>query len=161
MLKEETRERDTSAIMRRVRSRDTTPEMLLRRALWAKGIRYKVSSSKLPGKPDVFLSALRLAIFIDGDLWPGNQWRLRKRSALEDQFQETVSKGYWLNKIRRNMERDCAATSALLKDGWTVLRFWEKDILKNLHTCVELTLDVIKNGVAPSALSVLLKKSRS
>ena len=60
---------EISAIMRRVRSRDTTPELLLRKALWAAGLRFRTCSENLPGKPDIVVHSKRLAIFIDGDFW--------------------------------------------------------------------------------------------
>ena len=123
--------------MRSVRSSNTGPEVRFRRALWAEGLRYRTCSKKLPGKPDVVLSLQRLAIFIDGDFWHGGQWQQRNCSALEEQFQKTRSRQYWLEKIRRNMDRDCAATNALLSDGWTVLRFWERDVKNNLSKCIE------------------------
>ena len=68
---------EISAIMRRVRGRDTTPEMRLRRALWARGLRYSVAPTQLPGKPDIVFPGARLAVFVDGDYWHGNQWRRR------------------------------------------------------------------------------------
>lgn len=145
--------------MRKVRSTNTTPEMLLRRALWAKGLRYKVCETDLPGRPDVVLPSARLAVFIDGDLWHGHQWRLRGLSALEDQFRETKSKDYWLHKIRRNMSRDCSATASLMSAGWTVLRFWESEIYKNLDACIEITINVVRNGSEPNSFSLLPQKT--
>lgn len=152
-------ERDTSAIMRRVASTGTTPEIIFRKALWAKGFRYSICSSKLPGKPDVVLPSKRVAIFIDGDLWHGGQWRRRGKVTLEDQFTETSSKEYWVNKIRRNMHRDCASTSALMSTGWTVLRFWESQIYKNLEQCVKTTLETVENGAMLTSLMLLPKKN--
>src|SRR5947209_20022397 len=112
----------TSERMRRVRSTDTTPELLFRKALWRKGLRYALCKTELPGKPVIVLPSRRIAIFIDGDLWHGGQWQRRGKVALEDQFRTTVSRGYWLEKIRRNMERDFRHTNTLLVAGWTVLR---------------------------------------
>jgi DNA (cytosine-5)-methyltransferase 1 len=158
--KEQARDsKEISAIMRRVRSQNTTPELRLRRELWAKGLRYKKYSAELPGKPDLVLPAHKLVIFIDGDLWHGNQWRRRGLSKLEDQFQATASKSYWLKKIRRNMERDCRATAALVKAGWTVLRFWEKDIQKNLETCVETTLNAVQTTAQTTPAALLPQKT--
>jgi DNA (cytosine-5)-methyltransferase 1 len=131
-----------SAIMRRVRSKDTTPETLFRKALWAHGLRYRLYSPRLPGKPDIVIPSLRLCIFIDGDYWHGGQWVRRRLASLEDQFPNTRSKGYWLKKIRKNMGRDCSATAALLSDGWKVLRFWESQVMKDLEACVNVALDV-------------------
>lgn len=153
------RKRDISAIMRRVRCKDTTPELLLRRALWAKGLRYRKYSANLPGKPDIVFNSCKVAVFIDGDLWHGNQWRRRGLTKLEDQFRTTASKGYWLKKIRRNMERDCRATTALLNTGWSVIRFWEKDIHNNLETCVEAILNTVQNGAQTTPAALLPQKT--
>src|SRR5258708_22510797 len=108
--------------MRRVRSRDTTPELLLRRALWAAGLRFRTCCTTLPGKPDIVIHSKRMAIFIDGDFWHGGQWRRRPVASLGDQFRQTESPGYWLRKIRRNIDRDCRATSALLPGGRSGVR---------------------------------------
>lgn len=145
--------------MRRVRSGDTTPEINFRRALWARGLRYRVSPRSLPGKPDVVLSGPKVAVFIDGEYWHGGQWQRRKLLALEDQFAGTRSKDYWLFKIRRNMERDCAATAALQSAGWTVLRFWESEIKANLEECVKKTLQVAANGAPDSTFGFVPFKS--
>src|SRR5215813_9168067 len=151
--------RDISAIMRKVRGSDTTPEMKFRKALWAKGLRYKPNSAQLPGKPDVVLAAHKTIIFIDGDFWHGGQWRKRKLSALEDQFERTKSRDYWLKKIRRNMRRDCAVTAELLSQGWTVIRFWESDIRKDLEGCIETTLRVLNGKIKPDVMSVAPRKT--
>src|SRR5258708_19625585 len=92
--------------MRRVRSRDTTPELLLRRALWAAGLRFRTCSTTLPGKPDIVIHSKRMAIFIDGDFWHGGQWRRRRLASLDDQFRQTESRAYWLGKIRRKIAPD-------------------------------------------------------
>jgi DNA (cytosine-5)-methyltransferase 1 len=152
-------ERDISAIMRKVRSIDTAPEMRFRKALWGKGIRYRTASSSLPGKPDIVISSKRLCVFIDGDFWHGGQWKRRSLSSLEDQFRETTNINYWLKKIRRNIDRDCIATSRLLLDGWTVIRFWESEIRNNLEGCVEMTVNVIKYGPEINHFSLLSQKT--
>jgi DNA (cytosine-5)-methyltransferase 1 len=145
--------------MRKVRASDTTPEKQFRKALWAEGLRYKPNSAKLPGKPDIVLAAHKTIIFIDGDFWHGGQWRKRKLSALEDQFERTESRDYWLKKIRRNMRRDCAVTAELLSRGWTVIRFWESDIRRDLKGCVEMTLRVLNGEIKPGVMSVAPRKT--
>jgi len=152
-------DQDISAIMRKVRSGDTTPEVAFRKALWARGFRYKVSPRDLPGKPDVVMPSRKIAVFIDGDFWHGNQWRRRKRASLEDQFTRTRSRDYWLAKIRRNMQRDCEATAALLSDGWTVLRFWESDIRRDVEGCVLMTVGVADGTVNPDEASLAPQKT--
>jgi DNA (cytosine-5)-methyltransferase 1 len=132
--------------MRKVHGRDTTPELALRRALWARGLRYRVNTTDLPGKPDIVISSAHVAIFVDGDFWHGNQFRKRKLNALEEQFPETATKMYWLTKIRRNMARDAANTSALLSQGWTVLRFWESQLRADLEGCVAMVARVVEQA---------------
>ena len=142
-----------AAIMRQVRGRDTTPELRLRRALWARGLRYSVAPATLPGKPDIVFAGAHLAVFVDGDYWHGNQWRRRGKAALEEQFAASseASRAYWLRKIRRNMRRDCEMTAALLRQGWVALRLWESQITANMEGCVSLiadTLDAQRRGAA-------------
>lgn len=136
--------RDVSAIMKRVKSRHTAPELMLRKALWNCGTRYSLKSASLPGKPDVVFRGRKVAIFVDGDFWHGGQWRKRRLNALEDQFTHTASKNYWLDKIRRNVRRDFRVTKILLRQGWTVLRFWESDIRNNLDGCITMTLETLQ-----------------
>jgi len=83
----------------------------------------------------------------------------RGKLALEEQFQVTLSKEYWLQKIRGNIERDAKSTHTLLVSGWTVLRFWESEIQRNVDQCVETTLKVIERGAEPTRLSLLPRKS--
>lgn len=140
--------------MRRVHSVGTAPEIALQKALSSLGLKYSINRSDLAGKPDIVLKSSRVAIFIDGDFWHGSQWKKRRLPSLESQFTKTSSKKYWIHKINRNMRRDCAATDALLSNGWTVLRFWESDIKKNMDECLDHIIDASKNGFhfSPNAL---------
>ncbi len=135
----------TSERMRKVRSENTAPEVILRKALWKKGIRYRVAPKDIAGKPDIAITSKRVAIFIDGDFWHGNQWRKRGLTSLEDQFKKSKSKNYWSKKIRGNIERDCKNVNSLLEEGWKVIRFWESDIYEDLESCLGLVLSAI-NG---------------
>lgn len=148
---------EISAIMRSVRSTNTTPEIRFQAALDARGITYEAGRNDLPGKPDIVVPERRLLVFIDGDYWHGGQWRRRGLTALEDQFANTASgqREYWLKKIRRNMARDARTTAALLAQDWTVLRFWESDIKRELERCVDMTLDLIHNGAAQTPFALL------
>jgi DNA (cytosine-5)-methyltransferase 1 len=127
--------------MRLVRSRDTTPELLLRKALRAAGLRFRTCAANLPGKPDIVIESKRLAIFIDGDFWHGGQWRRRGLTSLEEQFRETESRAYWLRKIRRNMDRDCRATASLIENGWGVVRLWESEVRSDVERCMAKILN--------------------
>ena len=151
--------KNISEIMRKVRSEGTTPEIRFRKALWSKGLRYKKAKKTLPGKPDIVFTSKKLAIFIDGDFWHGTQWRLRNLSCLEEQFQNSARREYWLEKITNNIKRDLEVTEKLLNDGWTVLRFWESDIKKNLEYCINLTLNIYNNGSEFTPYSLLPRKT--
>src|SRR5712691_2115629 len=141
--------------MRRVRSRDTAPEVLLRKALWAAGLRFRICAEDLPGKPDIVNRSAKLAIFIDGDFWHGGQWRRRGLASLDDQFRQTESRDYWLRKIRRNMDRDCRATAALAAGGWNVVRLWESEVLADVERCAGKIL----NSQPDKALSITPAKT--
>jgi DNA mismatch endonuclease (patch repair protein) len=148
--------RDVSAIMRRVHSTDTTPEVALRKALADAGFRLMDSGKKeLPGKPDIILSEEHIAIFVDGDFWHGGQWRRRKFVSLEEQFKRSASKDYWVAKIRRNVERDFRNTGALIEEGWMTLRFWESSIKKDVGGCVERVIRASKKGLRPDICSLI------
>src|SRR2546427_2585213 len=126
--------------MRRVRSKDTTPELLLRKALSAAGLRFRTYSTKLAGKPDIVIHSRKLAIFIDGDFWHGGQWRRRRLASLDEQFVNTESRGYWLGKIRPNMHRDCRATAGLLAAGLSVVCVLGSDGLADTEQIVGMIL---------------------
>jgi DNA mismatch endonuclease, patch repair protein len=100
--------------------------------LWRRGFRFRKHVAHLPGCPDVIFARNRLAIFVDGDFWHGRDW-----TNLRAQLQRRANPGYWIAKIGRNRERDLTQTMLLEAEGWTVLRIWESDVLKNpdLHLC--------------------------
>ena len=134
--------RNASEIKKKNRSRDTKAEMLLRRALWKLGVRYRLHDARLPGKPDIIVARARVVIFCDGDFWHGRNWRSRKAKLARG-----ANSAYWLAKIEANIRRDRLKTQALEQLGWTVLRFWETDILRD------------PQSVAESALTSVLKRS--
>jgi DNA mismatch endonuclease (patch repair protein) len=141
--------------MRQVRSQHTTPEVAFRKALWAKGVRYRLHDSGLPGKPDIVIPRGRLVVFIDGDYWHGNQWRTRGHACLEAQFVASPKAEYWIGKISGNMRKDRQNTARLLSEGWRTLRFWESDIMTSVDQCVEATLEAVYAESAPSLASRL------
>lgn len=145
--------------MRRIKSANTEPEQILRKALRAKGLRFRVCPPRPEGKPDIVFQKDRVAVFVDGDFWHGNQWRKRRLSALEDQFRQTTAKDYWIKKIRRNIRRDCAVTAKLLAEGWTVIRFWESEVKKSLEKCLEITVNTLNRPVTPSLVTSAPKKT--
>lgn len=115
--------------MRAIKSKDTKPELILRKALWKKGYRYFKNYNKLLGKPDIVFVKAQLAIFVDGEFWHGYEWEKNK-----DRIK--TNNKFWVSKIEKNMKRDQQVNYDLKKLGWKVMRFWSKDIEKNLDKCV-------------------------
>lgn len=116
--------------MQAIRSKDTTIELALRKALWKKGIRYRKNYKGLIGKPDIVITKYRIVVFCDSDFWHGYDWDNRKSRIKSNQE-------YWIPKIEHNMKRDKEVTAVLVEQGWIVLRFWEHSIRKNLESCLD------------------------
>lgn len=114
----------TSRIMAAVRSRDTKPEIALRSNLWRRGLRFRIHS-KLFGKPDIVFPSARLAVFVDGDFWHGNAWRIRGLASFDAQFENLNNGAFWRAKIEANIARDEHVNSVLSADGWMVYRVFE------------------------------------
>jgi DNA mismatch endonuclease (patch repair protein) len=115
--------------MSRIRSKNTSIEVLLRKALWREGIRYRKSYDKLPGKPDIAITKYKIAVFCDGELWHGKDWENKKQRI-------KTNRDYWIPKIERNMARDNENEKKLENMGWTVIRFWGMEIKKSIINCV-------------------------
>lgn len=118
--------------MSAVRSKDTGPELALRKALHARGLRYRLNSA-LVGKPDLVFRRCRTVVFVDGDYWHGNAWRTRSFASFEDYYGRSDNAEFWLAKIARNVERDRHVTEALTDLGWRVIRVWESDLDRGLE----------------------------
>lgn len=130
--------------MQHIRSKDTGPEIKLRKALWQKGYRYRKNWKLLPGKPDIVLTKYRICIFVDSEFFHGKgfygDYESRKYRSLEEQLQHSHHSEFWMDKIKANMKRDDEVDSLLKEQGWTVLHFWSKDIQKNVAECLK-TID--------------------
>jgi DNA mismatch endonuclease (patch repair protein) len=127
--------RITSRIMAAVRSRDTQPEIAVRKRLWALGYRYRVHA-KVFGRPDVVFTTVRVALFIDGDFWHGNpeEWRRRGKATMAEMFPTRTT--WWVAKIKRNIARDREVDRRLRDEGWLVLRIWESSIAANFDAVI-------------------------
>ena len=110
----------------------------MRKALWAKGYRYRKNYRKLPGKPDIALTKYKIAIFCDGEFFHGKDW-----TVLKPRLENSNNSDYWINKITRNMQRDDEVNKQLLYLGWTVIRFWGKEIKKSTDECVRVIEETI------------------
>lgn len=132
-----------SANMSRIRGTNTHPELLLRKALWKKGLRYRLHSRIEGIRPDIVFKTRRLAVFVDGCFWHGCPLHyVRPRSKPE----------FWADKLRANTVRDQVQTLRLIEDGWMVLRFWEHEIKSGLEQVAALVLNVYNHptNVIPS-----------
>jgi len=107
-----------SAVMRRVKGRDTSPELAVRRILCTARIGYRLGGIGLPGRPDVVMKGRRVALFVHGCFWHGHDCARGAR-------QPKTNSDYWIAKIARNRARDAAAVQALEASGWRVVTVWE------------------------------------
>jgi len=128
-----------SRIKKRNRSRDTKAEMTLRKELWRRGLRYRLHASDLPGKPDLVFRRARVAVFCDGDFWHGRGWRRRRQKLAGGS-----NAAYWTAKIASNVSRDRRNTRLLRTAGWTVLRLWETDVLRDVEMIAARVASVVR-----------------
>ena len=119
--------------MQHIRSNDTKIEVLLRKALWNRGYRYRKNYRDLPGKPDIALTKYKIAIFCDGEFFHGKDWEV-----LRPRLEKSNNSEYWISKISKNRKRDDEVNKKLLFMGWTVIRFWGNDIKNNTDECIKV-----------------------
>jgi len=119
----------TSKRMANVKLKGGDVERSLAKALWSKGYRYWLNYKKLPGSPDIALKKYNIAIFIDGEFWHGYDWDNKKKTIKRN-------REYWIEKIEENMNRDIRNDKELKALGWISIRFWSKEVLRDIDGCV-------------------------
>lgn len=119
--------------MQHIKSKDTKIEVILRKALWNKGIRYRKNYKALPGNPDIAITKYKIAIFCDGEFFHGKDWEV-----LRPKLECSNNSEFWISKISKNRERDDETNKQLLFMGWTVIRFWGNDIKRNTDECMKV-----------------------
>ena len=124
--------------MQNIKSKDTKIEVQLRKALWAKGYRYRKNDKKLPGKPDIVLGKYKIVIFCDSEFFHGKDWEV-----LKPRLEKGKNPEYWVKKIENNRRRDDEINKELTFEGWTVIRLWGKDIKNKLDECIKVIEDII------------------
>ena len=112
------------------RSRGTKIEQMLAAELWGRGIHYRRNDRTVRGKPDFCFKGARLAVFCDGDFWHGREWD-------DGYLDRHPMSDYWIRKITRNRQRDREVDAALAAAGWTVMRFWETDLRRDVAACAD------------------------
>ena len=124
--------------MQAVKNKDSLIELMLRKELWTRGLRYRKNCDKITGKPDIAFIGKKIAVFCDGEFWHGYDWEHRKDGIKSN-------RDYWIPKIEKNMQRDTEITQTLINDGWLVLRFWGREIKKHLSDCADKIESAVKS----------------
>lgn len=133
--------RDSASVsknMSKIHSKDTSIELILRKALWHRGYHYRKNLKTLPGSPDIVLTKYKIAIFCDSEFFHGKDWEV-----LKPQLERGKNADFWIKKISRNQQRDEEVNKQLQYLGWTVIRFWGKDISKHTDECVQVVEETI------------------
>ena len=125
--------------MGRVRLKRGEAETMLAKALWRRGYRYRLNHKALPGSPDIALTKHKSAIFVDGEFWHGYNWLYKKKVK--------SNPDYWREKIQENMARDIRDGQRLAAMNWTVLRFWEREVKRDLDKCVQAVEAAVFEGM--------------
>lgn len=126
--------------MQHVKNKDSQIELRLRRALWQAGFRYRKNVRKVFGCPDIAFLRLKIAVFCDSEFWHGYDWENRKQDFKSRQ-------DFWIPKIEKNIARDREVNERLTAEGWTVIRFFGKEIKNNLENCVQIVADAVKKNL--------------
>ena len=124
--------------MQAVKNKDSKIEIMLRKALYHKGYRYRKHSADVFGKPDLVFTKEKVAVFCDSEFWHGHDWENRKADLKSNQ-------DFWIPKIERNMARDKEVTAHLESEGYAVLRYWGKRIKSDLDSVVAEIEGVLKS----------------
>ena len=130
--------------MKQVKNKDSKIEILLRKELWNRGLRYRKNVKKILGKPDLAFIGKKIAIFCDSEFWHGYDWENRKKDFKSHQ-------DFWIPKIEHNMERDFEVTQDLIELGWLVLRFWDFEIKKDVTACADKIEQAYRNRTESEA----------
>ena len=117
--------------MKAIRNKDSEIEILLRKELWKRGLRYRKNVNNVFGHPDIVFIGKKTAIFCDSEFWHGYDWDNQKNSIKSH-------KDFWIPKIERNIQRDIEVNAELKKAGWKVIRFWGKEIKKHCSECADI-----------------------
>jgi DNA mismatch endonuclease (patch repair protein) len=125
--------------MQAIRSKETKDEVLLTKTLWRRGLRYRKNDKTVFGRPDLTFKRYKLAIFVDSEYFHGKDWDTEK-------YRIKTNRDFWWTKIESNIKRDKQVNEELVREGWIILRFWSKEVRKNLVSCVEKIEENLKDG---------------
>ena len=125
--------------MQAIKNKDSEIELILRKELWKRGLRYRKNVKNVFGHPDIAFIGKKVAVFCDSEFWHGYDWDNRKKDIKS-------RRDFWIPKIERNMQRDIEVNDVLKSDGWIVLRFWGKEIKKDVCKCADIIETAVKNN---------------
>ncbi len=128
-----------SKIMSCIKGKNTKPELLLRKVLWGRGLRYRINNNDLPGKPDISIKKYKLAVFVDGEFWHGYNWNEKKMKIKSN-------RKFWIPKIERNMQRDEENNRKLREKGYKVIRYWANDVKDDVTACAEPIIEYLNKN---------------
>lgn len=128
---EEHKRQVRTKIMKAVKAKGSKIEMLLMQALWKRGLRYRKHLKGILGTPDIAFVGKKVAVFCDSEFWHGKDWELRKADFKSNQE-------FWYKKIQRNIEKDIEVNTSLSAQGWSVVRFWGKNIMRDVENCCDV-----------------------
>ena len=129
---------EISKRMSHVKSKKTPAEVILAKALWHKGYRYRLNYKELPGSPDIAITKYRIAIFVDGEFWHGKDFD-KKKQRLKN------NRNYWIEKIQENIDRDLKNDKLLRQMDWYPLHFWSNDVIRYSGQCIDEIIYIIDN----------------
>lgn len=122
--------------MKQVKNKGSKIEIMLQKELWSRGLRYRKNAKQVIGKPDIVFMGKKVAVFCDSEFWHGHDWENRKHDFKSNQE-------FWIPKIERNMERDKEVNEILESEGWTIIRFWGKEIKKDVKACADIVEEAL------------------
>ena len=123
--------------MKAVHNKNSQIELMLRKELWNRGIRYQKNTNKVFGHPDIAFLGKKVAVFCDSEFWHGYNWEEQKNDIKSN-------RDFWIPKIERNMQRDSEVNEQLEANGWKVIRFWGNDIKKHCSECADIIEKALK-----------------
>lgn len=126
--------------MARIKAKNTKPELLLRKALWEKGYRYRIHYNIGKIRPDIVFVGRKLAVFVDGCQWHG---------CFEHYVYPRSNQAFWDEKLKKNVERDILQTKDLRNAGWIPLRIWEHEIWADTPGVVDIVTSLLATGREP------------